>query len=396
MNYFLSDANNHQHLLPLTFTRPVGALRIGIRTIQEQWAAALGQDIGFVTQAHLQALFGAQRGDEDVDINGGLLPNTDLIDAIRSLEPGQALVNDEHILALASAGTEGPTDMHWERVPAYMEKVPFTGDVVLIDRPWKVFLENEKAIKAEFQNICSGRESQAISTTNSIIGDPDLIFLEEGAKVDHSYLNTTDGPIYIGKNAEIMEGCMVRGPFALCEHSILKMGCKVYGATTLGPHSKFGGELNNVVVQGYSNKAHDGFLGNSVLGEWCNLGADTNNSNLKNNYGEVKIWSYANQSMIGTGQQFCGLIMGDHAKCGINTMLNTGAVVGVAANIFGGDFPPKFIPSFSWGSAAGFQEHDFEKAMCTARVVMARRSVPLGPNEVAMLNAVFDADKAHR
>jgi len=396
MNYFLSDADNWKHLLPLTFTRPVGALRVGISTIQEKWERQLDLSVGFITQPHLQDLFGAQRAGEDVAINASLLPNAALVDAVLSLEPGQALVQNEQILALAYAGTEGPNEMHWERIPAYMQKVEFVGEVISIDRPWKIFSENGVALNFDFEQLVSGRASQTLSTTNNVIGDPNKIFLEEGAKVEHSILNTTEGPIYIGKEAEIMEGCMVRGPFAMLEHSVLKMGCKIYGATTIGQHSKVGGELNNVVIQGYSNKAHDGFLGNSVVGEWCNLGADTNNSNLKNNYGDVKVWSYAEEEMIDSGRQFCGLIMGDHSKCGINTMLNTGTVVGVASNIFGAGFPPKFIPSFSWGGASGFEEHQFEKAIGTARQVMERRDVDLGVKEETMLKAVFDMKLAQR
>jgi len=396
MNYFLSDADNWRHLLPLTFTRPVGALRVGISTIQEKWTEMIGQEVGLITQPHLEELFGAQRRDEDVEINASLLPNAELLEAVLWLEPGQSLVQEEKVLAIAYAGTEGPNEMHWERIPAYMQKVEFAGEVISIDKPWKIFSENRGVLITDFERLISGRESQALSSSNSVIGDPLKVFLEKGAKVEHSILNTTEGPIYIGKEAEIMEGCLVRGPLAILEHGVLKMGCKVYGATTVGPHSKVGGELNNVVIQGYSNKAHDGFLGNSVIGEWCNLGADTNNSNLKNNYGNVKVWSYAKEEMIDTGRQFCGLVMGDHSKCGINTMLNTGTVVGVASNIFGGGFPPKFIPSFQWGGAAGFEEHQFEKAISTAREVMARRGIELGTKEEALLKAVFNMSSARR
>jgi UDP-N-acetylglucosamine diphosphorylase/glucosamine-1-phosphate N-acetyltransferase len=228
------------------------------------------------------------------------------------------------------------------------------------------------------------------------LGDPSLLFLEPGAKAQASIFNTQTGPIYLGKDSEVMEGCLVRGGLALCEGAGLKMGAKIYGPTTIGPHAKVGGEVNNSVILGYSNKGHEGFLGNSVLGEWCNLGADTNNSNLKNTYDAVDIWDYAQGRYRSTGLQFCGLFMGDHAKTGINTMLNTGTVVGVAANVFGGGFPPKFIPDFSWGGAEGLTTHRLDKALQTAKAVMARRNTPLTEAAAQLLQAVFQQTKAYR
>jgi UDP-N-acetylglucosamine diphosphorylase/glucosamine-1-phosphate N-acetyltransferase len=243
--------------------------------------------------------------------------------------------------------------------------------------------------------LTKGRKSQPLNNSCRNIGKG-KIFIEEGASANDTTFNTTTGCIYIGKDAEVMEGSVVRGPFALCEHSVLKMSSKIYGATTIGPHSKVGGEVNNSVVFGYSNKAHDGFLGNSVIGEWCNLGADTNNSNLKNNYANVKLWNYSGENFIDTGLQFCGLIMGDHSKCGINTMFNTGTVAGVSSNIFGSGFPRNFIPSFSWGGAQGFTTYRFEHAIETAQLVMQRRNTELTDNDKDILKYIFDNDEKFR
>jgi UDP-N-acetylglucosamine diphosphorylase/glucosamine-1-phosphate N-acetyltransferase len=265
-----------------------------------------------------------------------------------------------------------------------------------VENVWDIFSKNGDAIKADFDLITRGRTSQPLSTSNTVIGDAKQIFLEEGAIVEASILNTNAGPIYIAKDSEIMEGSVVRGPFSLGEHAALKLSTKIYGPTTVGPHSKVGGEVNNSVIFAYSNKGHDGFLGNSVIGEWCNLGADTNNSNLKNNYGNVKLYNYAQDKMIDTGLQFCGLIMGDHSKCGINTMFNTGTVVGVGANIFGGGFPPTHIPSFSWGGADGMEEYKFDKMIETANRVYARRNLTVDAVEKDILEKVFKNTEATR
>ena len=266
----------------------------------------------------------------------------------------------------------------------------------MIDHVWDIFSKNGDAIKQDFDLITKNKTSLHLSKSNTVIGDPKLIFLEEGAIVEASILNTTAGPIYIGKDAEVMEGSMVRGPFALGEHSALKLGTKIYGPTTVGPHSKIGGEVNNSVIFGYSNKGHDGFLGNSVIGEWCNLGADTNNSNLKNNYSSVKLYNYSKKAMLDSGLQFCGLIMGDHSKCGINTMFNTGTVVGVGANIFGGGFPPTHIPSYSWGGADGMMEYQFEKMIETADRVFQRRNLFISELDISILRTIFTETKGDR
>lgn len=389
MNTLLFDADLHQHLLPLTYTRPVAELRVGILRISEKWEQYLGQSIGFLTEEYLSAKFPAQQEDQQLVIHGGLCPNRELLDAILQLSPGQQLVADDLILAQCVEGSFKA----W--VPD-METQEFSGSFNLIDRPWKIFGLNAAELEADFELITAGRESQPLSDSNKVIGDSSRIFLEEGAEVEAAILNTKGGSIYIGKNAVIMEGALIKGGLALLDHAQLKLGAKIYGATTIGPHSKVGGEVNNSVITGYSNKGHDGFLGNAVLGEWCNIGADTNNSNLKNNYDQVRLWSYATGRFAKTGLQFCGLIMGDHSKCGINTMFNTGTVVGVSANVFGSGFPRNFIPSYSWGGASGFSEYNLKKALDTAERVMQRRGIELDEVESRILTHIFELSSQYR
>ncbi len=388
MAILLHDAGAHSHLLPLTFTRPVGALRPGILTLAEAWCRMTEQPVGFHTEPHLRERFPEVAGDRVRDVRAGLLPLPELVGAVLDLEPGQVLVKDGLLLAMCRQGGLPPGGADWELPPGNLHAVPFAGELVRIDRPWHLFQHCGRAIINDYALLAEGRRSQSLGALNTVIGDPALVFLEEGALVEASIINTKGGPVYIGRGAEVMEGCMVRGPFALGAGAQLKMGAKVYGPSSFGPECRVGGEVSNSVILGYSNKGHDGFLGNSVLGEWCNLGADTNTSNLKNTYGAVKVWSYAERGMADTGLQFCGLIMGDHAKSGINTMFNTGTVVGVAANVFGGGFPPKHIPGFTWGGADGLVEHTLDKALHTAQRVMERRGVTLGPADRELLSRV--------
>ncbi len=388
MSILLSDADHWKRLLPLTFTRPVGALRPGILTIADAWWKMTELPVGFSTEAYLQAKFPAVKSDVLREVDGSLLPTPDLVSAVLDLELGEALVHAGRTLAFCRPGIEGLEEGAWSSLPSYWKAKAFSGEVLSFTRPWHVFQHCGKAIINDFVLITEGRRSQRLSAQNTVIGDPNLIFLEEGAIVEASILNTNNGPIYIGKGAEVMEGCMLRGPIALGDHAQLKMGAKIYGPSAFGPECRVGGEVNNSVLLGYTNKAHDGFLGNSVLGEWCNLGADTNNSNLKNTYGQVKAWSYAEEAMIGTGAQFCGLIMGDHSKSGINTMFNTGTVVGVCANVFGGGFPPKHIESFKWGGADDLIDYLPEPAMTTARMVMSRRAVTMSADDERILRHV--------
>ena len=272
---------------------------------------------------------------------------------------------------------------------SFEQEIQYKDELLHIEFPWDIFSKNDVVLKQDFEDLTQGKRSQQLSETNTVIGDPSLIFLEEGAKAEAAIFNTNNGPIFLAKESEVMEASVIRGPFALCEGASLKLSTKIYGATTVGPHSKVGGEVNNSVIQGYSNKGHDGFLGNSVIGEWCNLGADTNNSNLKNNYSLVSVYNYKKKDYINSGLQFLGLIMGDHSKCGINTMFNTGTVVGVFANIFGGDFPPKYIPSFSWGGAQGFTSYQLDKAFEVALRVMERRGLDLDDKNKEILRQIY-------
>ena len=322
-------------------------------------------------------------------INASYLPNFELIEMVKDLKENQAIFKDDHVIAFFTKETQDDIDF------ATFEAIEFNGDILIIENTWDIFAKNAEAIQDDFNLITKNRKSQPIPSSNNVIA-PENIFLEEGAKLEFTTLNASNGPIYIGKNAEIMEGSIIRGALALCESSTIKMGAKIYGSTTVGPHSKVGGEVNNSVIFSYSNKGHDGFLGNSVLGAWCNLGADTNNSNLKNNYAEVRLWDYKTEGFAKTGLQFCGLMMGDHSKCGINSMFNTGTVVGVSANIFGSGFPRNFVPSFSWGGNGGFTTYLTKKAFEVCEVVMERRKIEFTKQDQAILNHVFEETKKYR
>lgn len=393
MAILLSDAGLHRHLLPLTYTRPVGQLRPGILTLAEAWQRLSGLFVGFLTEEYLSGKFPAVQADQVFEVHGGLLPNPAIAAAVLDLEPGQVLVKEGRPLAFSLEGNTHATAMDWSNPPGFLRPVELTSEAHVIERPWDLFRLCGKAILYDLALLTEGRRSAPLGRSNTVIGDPNLVFLEEGAVVEASILNTTHGPIWIGQGAEVMEGCLIRGPFALGEGSQLKMGAKIYGPSSFGPACRVGGEVNNSIIIGYSNKGHDGFLGNSVLGEWCNLGADTNTSNLKNTYGEVKAWSYAEQGLVPTGQQFLGLVMGDHSKCGINTMFNTGTVAGVAANIFGSGFPAKHIPSFSWG---GQDTHALDKALATAQRVMERRQVSLTQEDREVLKHIFNLTEGYR
>ena len=388
MNYILFDGENRDALLPFTYTRPVADLRIGILTIREKWELSLGATTTTVTEDYLSDKYPMVEMEKNVMINASYTPSEVLVNQIKNLKENQAVFDGDTMVAFFSLEDQ-------EIDIDELEVFQIEGTVLKVERTWDIFSKNGAAIKADFKLLTEERTSAPIPE-NTVAFNPEAIFIEEGAKLPLCVLNATDGPIYIGKNAEIMEGSMVRGPFALCEGSTLKMGTKIYGPTTVGPHSKVGGEVNNSVFFGYSNKGHDGFLRNSVIGEWCNLGADTNNSNLKNNYAEVRLWSYETENFAKTGLQFCGLMMGDHSKCGINTMFNTGTVVGVSANIFGSGFPRNFIPSFSWGGAKGFTTYLTSKAFEVAKVVMLRRGIELSEQESAILEHVFELSAAYR
>lgn len=389
MNYILFDGTVRNALLPFTFTRPVADIRVGILTIREKWEKYLGYTTTTVTEEYLSEKFPMVEMEQNVLINASFLPNEILAEMVKSLEPNQAIFKGEEVIAFFSEDTQEDVDFDSYEIIDYNE------ECLTIEHTWDIFQKNDAALREDFELLTEDRTSQPIPKSVNVIS-PENIFIEEGAKLEFVTLNASSGPIYIGKNAEIMEGSVIRGPFALCESGRVKLASKVYGATTVGPHSVIGGEVSNSVLFGYSNKGHDGFLGNSVLGEWCNIGADSNNSNLKNNYEEVKLWSYETENFAKTGLQFCGLMMGDHSKCGINTMFNTGTVVGVSTNIFGSGFPRNFVPSFSWGGASGFTTYITKKAFETAKIVMARRNVEFDEKDAAILEYVFEETKKWR
>ena len=383
MNYILFDGSARNQLLPFTYTRPVADIRVGILTIREKWEKMLGFTTSTVTEDYLIDKFPMIEMEQNIFINASVLPTKHLVSLIQNLSENKALFIDDEPLAFFAKEDQ---EIDFET----FDVLPYTNDDILrIENTWDIFKLNGEAIKRDFKLLTTDRESQLIPEM-TVAFNKDQIFIEEGAVLPLCSLNANDGPIYIGKDSEIMEGSMIRGPFALCENATIKMGAKIYGATTIGPHSKIGGEVNNCVIFGYSNKGHDGFLGNSVLGEWCNIGADTNNSNLKNNYAEVRLWDYETEGFAKTGLQFCGLMMGDHSKCGINTMFNTGTVVGVSANIFGSGFPRNFIPSFSWGGSAGMITYKTDKAFEVAKVVMSRRDIAFTEVDVQILEHVFE------
>ncbi len=383
MNYILFDGSVRNQLLPFTFTRPVADIRVGILTIREKWEHYLGSTTTTVTEDYLTDKYPMVELDNNVLINASFLPSENLVQQIKSLSENQAIFFEDEPLAFFTTENQ-EVDFETYTISQYT-----FDDVLRIEHTWDIFSKNGSAIQRDFDLITKGRKSQPIPET-TVAFFKENIFIEEGAELSLCSLNAKNGPIYIGKNAEIMEGCMIRGPFALCEHAIVKMSTKIYGPTTVGPHCRVGGEVNNSVLFGYSNKGHDGFLGNSVIGEWCNLGADTNISNLKNNYAEVRLWDYEKEGFARTGLQFCGLMMGDHSKCGINTMFNTGTVVGVSANIFGSGFPRNFIPSFSWGGSAGMSTYLTKKAFEVCEVVMSRRHLEFTETDTKILEHVFE------
>lgn len=390
------DDHRLPRLYPLTLTRPAADLRIGILTIKEKWEKRLGaSQSAFLTLSYLREKYALATENENLLVNGRFLPNDALLGAIADLPKGCLLVRNDIIIAAKLTAdelyrTSSADGLIWNDALNGLQRLDFAHDCVEITRPWDLFGKNDAALREDFALVTAGRTSQPLSSTNTLLGDD--IFIENDAQIECATLNTKTAPIYIGAHAEIMEGSLVRGGLAMLEHSGLKLGTKIYGACTFGPHVKIGGEVNNSVVLGYSNKGHDGFLGNSVLGEWCNLGADTNNSNLKNNYAEVKVWDYETKRFTGTGLQFCGLIMGDHSKAGINTMFNTGTVVGVSSNIFGSGFPRNYVPSFAWGGAQGMTGFTLAKAYEVAERMMERRKIPFTDADKSILKRVMEID----
>ncbi|MEP2771542.1 MAG: GlmU family protein [Fulvivirga sp.] len=384
MNIILfDDPSIRPALLPLTYTRPVAEIRIGILTITEKWKARYRDQVSHATVDYLQEKYPTIKADENLMINGGICPDDKLIIAIDSLNMGEALVDNELILAAKTQHVD------FDGLKSF-KQVTYNGDYRLVNQPWHIFKYNAEQIKADFDLITKDRVSADLTDPHTIVYGRENLFIEEGAKIKAATIDAENGPVYIGKNAQVHPGAIINGSFALCEGSHVNMGAKIKGDSTIGPYSKVGGEVSNSVILGYSNKGHDGFIGNSVIGEWCNLGADTNTSNLKNNYADVKIWDFAKGGFKDTGEMFCGLIMGDHSKCGINTMFNTGTVTGVSANIFGSGFPRNFIPSFAWGGANGFTTFQLRKVKEVAEKVMERRGMIYDDVEHNILTKVFE------
>jgi UDP-N-acetylglucosamine diphosphorylase/glucosamine-1-phosphate N-acetyltransferase len=382
MQLILFDSLKHlQQLLPLTFTRPVSELRCGIFTLREKWERHFGKAF-WLTATYLTEVFPCSYQTENLYILGALLESENVLSKIKSLKNGQALFYKDTLLAFVWGKVE------FEAIPklVFAEKIQVE-DAEMIERPWHIFQKNGAQIRRDFEYVRKIQKSHPIEDPHTRVYCPENIFIGKNVKLRAAVLNAETGPIYIGDNCEIQEGCVIRAPFVICEGSTLNMGARMRGDITIGPMCKAGGEISNSIMLGYSNKAHDGFMGNSVVGEWCNLGADTNISNLKNTYSNVKVWSYAEKAMVDTGAQFCGLTMGDFSKSGINTMFNTGTVVGVFANVFDGGFPPKHIPSFSWGKS---EKYEFDKAIETLRTMMSKRGKSLSKAQEKMLRTVFE------
>ena len=385
MNYILFDDQNiRPALLPLTFTRPVCEIRMGIQTISEKWNDVLKTRVSFQTQDYLQVKYPMILSDDNVFINGGICPNAELVEVIVNLPVNSILTQGTEVIAYRSKQYNPDIDV-------FEKTIFYEGKLLILRQLTDIFINNGSEIKADFERITKGRTSQPITDRFTAFYNESQIFIEEGADIKAAVLDATNGEIYIGKDAKISPGAIIQGPFAICEHSLVNMGAKIRPNTTIGPFCKVGGEISNSVLFGNANKGHEGFMGNAVIGEWCNWGADTNNSNLKNDYSKVDLWSYATNKFENTGIQFAGLIMGDHSKCGINTMFNTGTVVGVNCNIFGADFQPRHIPSFSW-SAGGeaFKTYHLRKANQVAKAVMERRGRVFNDVEEGILKAIFD------
>lgn len=389
MNILLFDGPEREHFLPFTFIRPVAHLRVGIDRLIDKWEAYLQCKCGLYTQDYLQSKFPTHLHEINLFVNPAFLPIESLATAVKNLTVNEALIHEGHLIAVLTKDQHPPISLDgydlniWNDPILHMQKVS------------DLFTLNEVVLKQDFDRITNGRQSEELSPSNSVI-NRENIFVEKGAKVECSTLNATEGPIYIGKNALIMEGSMLRGSIALCESVIVKMGAKIYGGTTLGPFSKVGGELSNVLIFGYSNKGHDGYLGNAILGEWCNIGAASDASNLKNSYGKIRLWNYTRESFIKTDLQFCGLLMGDYSRCSIHTTFNTATVIGISANIFGQGFPRNFIPSFSYGGAQGFKTYNFSKAIESIENMMDRKSISLSIDDQAILTYIFDQSSKFR
>lgn len=395
MNIILFDSETRGELLPFTYLRPVCEIRVGILTIREKWEHWLRSKVSYITQDYLAGKFTIEYGSDNFLINGSVLPSEQLIKLLSEMEPGQVYLRNDELIMARLDGDQIERLVRDEDIGELRGVDIQDTEFLKINHLWDIFRLNGPALEADFQLLTHGRASQPISETNRVIG-AGRVFLEEGVEMEYATINAKNGPVYIGRNALVMEGCLIRGGLAVGEDAIIKMGAKIYGPTTIGPGCKVGGEMNNCVFFGNSNKSHDGYLGNSVVGEWCNIGADSNCSNLKNTYEEIKLWNYPKERFLPTGLQFCGLFLGDYSRTGINTMFNTGTVVGISSNIFGSGFPRTFVPSFAWGGASGYQTFLLEKAFSSAERIMSRRNTMLDIQDRLILLRIFEDTAGYR
>lgn len=393
MNYILFGDQTRNHLLPFTFTRPIADIRIGILTLREKWEKLLNAKTSTLTEEYLSQKFPLIKEADNILINSSIVADKRLVEEIHKLTPNQTLITGETIIALRLK-SEDIENLDWDLIDSV---TPMQTQIspIKINYLWDLIELNDNVILSDFEIITHGRKSEPIPESVRVSG-AEKVFIEKGAKLEHIIINATEGPVYIGKNAHIMDGAILRGPLAIGDNTKIRMGARLYGGTSIGPWCKVGGEVSNSIIFGYSNKAHDGFLGHSVIGEWCNLGADTNTSNLKNSYENVRLWDYQEESFIKTDMQFCGTFMGDHAKCGINTMFNTGTVVGVGAQVFGAGFMRNFIPSFSWGSTSGFSMHNLDKSIEIAKRVYARRGMNFDRIDESIMRHVYEQTLSYR
>lgn len=389
--YLFDTEVSHENLLPLSFTRPVADFRLGISTIKEKWQELIPGSYRYLPVEYLREKFGEapDPNEEALFIAGALLPDIHAADAVSSLFPGEALLDNDSPIAFRGKYSDFMSKSWTVR----KESAPLR----IIRYVFDIFLYNREEICNDFFRLTSRRLSCPLSDSNTVIGNftdeagRQLLFIEEGATVEGATLNMKNGPIYVGRDAEVMEGSCLRGPIAIGNNSKIKMGAKIYGGTTLGPYCKAGGEIDNTVFFGFSNKAHDGYLGNAVIGEWCNIGAGVNASNLKNDYTKIRVWNYHTHTFMRTDLQFCGLIMGDHSKIGVNCMLNTATVLGAGVNIHGAGFPRVFVPSFSEGSpVTGFTDVPMKKFLDIAERVMGRRGLSLKEEDRRIYEKVYE------
>ena len=388
-NAILFDGSERSQLLPFTYIRPVAELRIGIDTLREKWEAFLGQECSFATQNYLSSKYPLNNADLNYFINPTYIPTRSLAIQVKNLKENQVLIFDSNPVAFCTTNSILPSDT------SGFNEIDVEQELIQIKNCSDLFVHNAEVLAQDFKRLTKDRMSQVLGDTNRVI-NPEQVFVEPGARVSCAILNASEGPIYIGAEAQIMEGSMLRGPLAICENSVIKMGAKIYGGTTIGPNAKVGGELNNVLFLGNSNKGHDGFLGNAVIGEWCNIGAATDASNLKNNYSKIRIWDYVSENFAKTELQFCGLLMGDYSRCGIHSMFNTATVIGVNSNVFGTGFPRTFIPSYSYGGAQGFQTYAFAKAMESNHAMMERKGSKLTDHDIQILETIFNTTAVWR